>query len=109
VLVPRFLQLVALVLVFMVSGAPAWIAELAEDDCAAKCADEEQDGCPDEGCGDCSVVCSSCPRSHVVLPSHVVRVAPGSLDFACLASEAGERVPDEPVPEGVFHPPRLAG
>lgn len=97
--------MVALVLAFVVSGAPTWICELAEDDYAEECADER--GCPDEGCGDCSIVCSSCPRGHVLVPSFVVSVAPASTHFAWISSEALERVPDDPVPEGVFHPPRL--
>ena len=105
---PRVLQLVALMLAFLVSGAPTWVAELAEDDCADECADEEQDGCPDEGCGDCSVICSSCPRPHMLLSQHVVRFAPAPSCFLWISSEAGECVPDDPVPEGVFHPPRLA-
>lgn len=104
---PRFLQLVALALAFLVSGAPTWIGELAEDDCAEKCANES--GCPEKGCGDCSVICSSCPRTHAILPSHVVSLAPAGVDLLWISTEVGEWVPDDPVPEGVFHPPRLAG
>lgn len=93
-------------LAFVVSGAPTWLGELVEDDCAQECTTDEPGGCP-EGCGNCSIVCSSCPRSHVVVPSLVASVAPVVVDFARIASEAGERLPDDPVPEGVFHPPRL--
>jgi hypothetical protein len=108
-LVPRSFRVLAFVLVIVMSGASAWVAELAaDDDCAERCADEQQDGCPDEGCGDCVIVCSSCPRNHVVIPS------PGLLPVALFAvealpQEADERMPVGPPPEGVFHPPRLAG
>jgi hypothetical protein len=105
-MVPRFLQLVALVLAFVVSGAPAWIRELAKDDCAEECASDRS--CPDDGCGDCSIVCSSCARVHVVVPSLVASAVAAPNVVTWISSEAGERVPDDPVPDGVFHPPRLA-
>jgi hypothetical protein len=97
-------QLVALVLAFVVSGAPAWISELTEDDCAEECAKR---GCSDEGCGACSIVCSSCPRAHALVPSLVPTVVRAATDFARISSESSERLPDDPVLEGVFHPPRL--
>jgi hypothetical protein len=97
--------MVALVLAFVVSGAPTWIRELAEDDCAEQCADES--GCPDKGCGDCSIICSACPRGHVLVPSLVASVVLASTDFDWISTETRQRVPDDPVPEGVFHPPRL--
>jgi hypothetical protein len=100
---------VALVLVFVMSGAPAWMVELAVDDCAERCADERQDGCPDEGCADCAVVCSSCPRNHVVVPSATWRPAPAAVAVEAVFDRAMERLPVGPPPEGVFHPPRLAG
>jgi hypothetical protein len=107
--VPRFLQAIALVLVFVISGAPAVLAELLEDDCAERCADEDQTGCPDEGCADCSIICSSCPRTHVVAPSGANLLPTAPLAVARITTEAGQRVPTDPPPEGVFHPPRLAG
>jgi hypothetical protein len=99
------LPLVALVLAFVVSGAPAWIGELVEDDCAEECADST--GCPEDGCADCSILCTSCPRTHGVAP-HAAALAPAARGLAWLAGDARERVPDDPVPEGVFHPPRRA-
>ena len=96
-------------LVFAISGAPAMLAELAEDDCAEKCADEGQTGCPDEGCADCSIICSSCPWTHVVAPSGANPLPAVPLSGARITTEAGQRAPADPPPEGVFHPPRLAG
>lgn len=91
------------------SGAPTWVAELvAEDDCAERCASEQQGGCPDEGCADCAIVCASCPRTHFVLPSP--SLGPTAVfAMASLPCEADAREPIGPPPEGVFHPPRLAG
>ena len=106
---PRFLPVIALMLIFAISGAPTWAAELLEDDCAEKCSDEEQDGCPDEGCADCSIICSSCPRAHVLVPQVVDRLFAISIETSGAAIEIGQRVPVGPPPEGVFHPPRLAG
>ncbi len=106
---PRSLRLLALLLVIVMSGVPAWAAELAaEDDCAERCADEQQDGCPDEGCADCVIVCSSCPRNHVVVPSPCLRPA-AVFAIEAIPKEADEREPVGPPPEGVFHPPRRAG
>ena len=105
--VPRFLHVIALLLTFMVSGAPAWIGELAGDDCAEQCASES--ACPDEGCADCSIICSSCPRAHVVVPSQANRVVLASVGVSQVSDEASERLPASPPPEGVFHPPRRAG
>lgn len=105
--VPRFFHAIALALIFLVSGAPAWIAELTGDDCRAQCADESS--CPDEGCADCSVLCSSCPRAHVVVPPQPNRFGPASVDVSQIAHEASERVPAGPPLEGVFHPPRRVG
>jgi hypothetical protein len=107
--VPRLLQLVALTLAFLVSGAPAWAAELVRDDCGDECAGDETSSCPEQGCTDCAFTCSSCPRVIALAWTHAVRVAPVVTSFAWLTNETGERVPDDPVPEGVFHPPRLAG
>ncbi len=109
-LVPRLVHLLALVLVFAMSGAPRWLAELAKDDCADEGDDctNEPSGCPDEGCGDCSILCSSCPRAHVVMPSLVPRIAPAELASWGIAAEAGQRVPTGPPPKDVFHPPRAA-
>jgi hypothetical protein len=107
--VPRFLQAIALVLIFTISGVPAMLAELLEDDCAERCAGEDQTGCPDEGCADCSIICSSCPRTHVVAPSGTSPLPAISLEVARITTEARQRVPVGPPPEGVFHPPRLAG
>ena len=103
---PRFLHVFALVMAFIASGAPTWISELAEDDCAVECSDESS--CPDEGCADCSIICSSCPRSHVVAPQTTM-VVPMPINVSAVAHEASERWPLEPPPEGVFHPPRRAG
>lgn len=103
--VPRFLQLVAVVLAFMVSGAPSWATELAGDDCAQKCTNEST--CPDEGCGDCSIICSSCPRVHVVVPQQASVLA--AFAVAWTSHDVSERVPVGPHPDGVFHPPRDAG
>lgn len=106
---PRFLQLVALMLAFLVSGAGAWVAELAKDDCAEECEGDELTSCPEQGCTDCSVTCSSCPRTLALAWTHVVRVEPVSTSFGWISSEVRERVPDDPFAEGVFHPPRLVG
>lgn len=103
---PRFLQLVALALVFAISGAPAWIAELAGDDCAEKCSDEPR--CPDEGCADCSVICSTCARTHA-LPVTRVASALFAFDVSEITFDASESVPPSPPPEDVFHPPRRIG
>ncbi len=103
---PRFVHLIALALVFAMSGAPTWIAEAMEDDCAEECASES--GCPDEGCADCSIVCSSCPRAHFVAPQ-TVTLAPTPVGVSSVAHEAGKRLPQGPPPKGVFHPPRRAG
>ena len=101
----RLLPLIALMLVVLTSGAPAWIAELVQGDCAAQCADESS--CPDEGCASCSVICSSCVRAHVVVPPVVaVVIAPSAIAVTWLAPEVGARMPVGPPPEGVFHPPR---
>ena len=102
---PRFLHVLALSLAFFVSGAPSWVAELCEDDCAKECASES--GCPDEGCADCAPNCSSCPRGHYVVPSALAI----SLSV-CVSDRIAitcERAPADPPPEGVFHPPRRAG
>jgi hypothetical protein len=107
--VPRLLQVVALVMVFAISGAPAALAELSEDDCAEQCADEDQTGCPDEGCADCSIICSSCPRTHVVAASGASPLSAVLLAGVRIATEPAQRIPADPPPEGVFHPPRLAG
>jgi hypothetical protein len=104
--VPRFLSLIALVLAFVMMGAPTWIAALTGDDCAEKCRGEAE--CPDEGCADCSIICSACPRTHVVVPQQATRVAPASI-VSWLSREVGERMPVGPPQDGVFHPPRRAG
>lgn len=104
---PRFLQILVLVLVFGISGGPGVIAELVGDDCTETCADDA--GASDEDCGDCRLICSSCPRSHVVVPSVTTNVIAVSVDVARIAAIGAERVPDGPPPQGVFHPPRLAG
>jgi hypothetical protein len=129
--VPRLLHLLALLLVFMMSGAPTWVSALAEGGCAdergdecgcegdGNCQDEgghqggdkctnDPSGCPEEGCGDCSVLCSSCPRTHLVMPSLVVRIAPVELATWWLAGEVGQRLPISPPARDVFHPPRFA-
>lgn len=103
---PRFLQVLALVMTFIVMGAPAWVAEILEDDCTEECSDESQ--CPGEGCGDCSIICSSCPRSHYTTPQ-TVTLSPSSVEVSAIAHETRERFPLEPPPKGVFHPPRRAG
>jgi hypothetical protein len=107
--VPRFLQAIALVLVLVISGVPAVLAEILEDDCAEKCAGTDQTGCPDEGCADCSIICSSCPRAHVVAPSGASPLPVLPLAVARITTEVGQHVPADPPLEGVFHPPRLAG
>lgn len=84
-----------------------WIAELTEDECAEECTDEPT-GCPEEGCADCSIICSSCPRAHLVVPTQAMRLGP-EVFVARFGTDAAERVPVDPPPEGVFHPPRLAG
>jgi hypothetical protein len=109
VLVSRVLQLLALVLCFAMSGGPTLLTEILEDDCATACIDEDRGGCPDEGCADCSIICSSCARSHVVVPSGPSLALAVPIAVAGIASEAGDRVPPGPSPEGVFHPPRLSG
>ena len=95
-------------LAFVVSGAPAWVSELAKDDCAEECEGDATSSCPEQGCTDCSITCSSCPRTVALVWTHVVRLEPLHTGFAWISSEAAERVPDDPVSEGVFHPPRLA-
>jgi hypothetical protein len=104
--VPRLLQLIALVLVFTISGAPKWVAELVEDDCTEECSNESQ--CPEEGCDDCSIICSSCPRAQF-FPPQSASFVPRLVGVSADAHEAGERVPTGPPPKGVFHPPRRAG
>lgn len=102
------IQLVALSLAIMMAGAPAWVAEAAEDECAEECAgDRSAGGCEEQGCGDCSVVCSYCPRPHLVVPQ--VADVP-AVEMATLRDSAPptcERVPTGPPPRGVFHPPRV--
>ena len=106
---PRFLQLIALTLALLLVGAPTIIAEIAEDDCAEECAGEQgEESCPDEGCTDCSIVCSSCPRTHFVA-TDAIRFAPWRTATDQLPVESAERVPAELPPQGVFHPPRVAG
>jgi hypothetical protein len=106
--VPRFLQILVLLLIFGISGGPGVIAELAGDDCTETCADEEP-GSSEDGCGDCRLICSSCPRSHVIVPSLTNHVIPVPVNVARIAAIGAERVPIGPPPQGVFHPPRLAG
>ena len=106
---PRLLQLVALTVALLLVGAPTIVAELLEDDCAEDCAGDDGARCPDEACTDCSAVCASCPRPHVVVPTLGAGPAPGSTSYIQLAGHAAERVPVGPSPEGVFHPPRSAG
>ncbi len=107
---PRLLQLVTLSLVLLLVGAPKVIAELVEDDRAEACAGEAGEAsCPEEGCSDCSIVCSSCPRTHVVAPGVTAWFAPWRTAFVQPSPEGAERVPAGPTPKGVFHPPRVAG
>lgn len=104
--VPRLLSvLVSLALVLCVTGAPTWIAELAGDDCAEDCADEG--ACSSDGCGDCSLVCSSCPRTHVVVPTLAPQPAVAAPSFMLMTIDGWERLPVGPPPRDVFHPPRL--
>lgn len=103
---PRVLQVLALVMTFIVMGAPAWVAEMIEDDCAEECSDESQ--CPDQGCGDCSLICSSCPRAQYMAPTDVT-VVPSTIEVSSVAHDTSEHRPMEPPPKGVFHPPRRAG
>lgn len=107
---PRFAQLIALSLALLLAGAPAVIAEMAEtieDDCADECAGEQgEESCPEEGCSDCSIICSSCARSHVVAPSGAVRFLPWRTEYVWLRAEGPHRLPAGPPPRGVFHPPR---
>lgn len=107
--VPRFLQLIALTLPLLLLGAPAMIAEITEDECAEECAGEEGKSCPDEGCADCSIVCSSCPRTHVVAPVVAAWVSPWRTAIVRPSPDGPQRVPTGPPPQGVFHPPRIAG
>jgi hypothetical protein len=107
---PRLLQLIALSLALLLVGAPAILAEIAEDDCVEECAgDDEGTTCPDEGCTDCSVVCPSCPRTHAVAVTVGAWFAPWRTASLQTSNDASERVPVDPPREGVFHPPRLAG
>lgn len=106
---PRVLQLVALTVALLLVGAPAIVAELLEDDCADECVGDEGESCPEEGCTDCSVVCSACARTHVVTPTIAAALAPWLDSFVQTSRDAAERVPVGPPPEGVFHPPRIAG
>ena len=107
---PRILQVLAVCLALMLVGVPKVIAEIVEDDCAEECAGEEgSESCPDQGCTDCSIVCSSCPRAHVVAPNGALWAVPSLHGYLELEPERAERVPSGPPPEGVFHPPRSAG
>ncbi len=107
---PRVLQLVALSLALLLVGAPTILAEIVEDDCAEECAGEQgEERCPDEGCTDCSIVCSSCPRTHVVAPGVSGWFAPWRTAVVEVTVDRAERVPAGPPPRGVFHPPRDAG
>lgn len=105
---PRLVQLVAVCFAIVMAGAPTWLAELAGDDCAEVCAsDEAAGGCEEQGCADCSIVCSSCPRPHTLLP-HTAAAAPMAMvTFLEDAVPPSERVPVGPPPRGVFHPPRV--
>jgi hypothetical protein len=108
-LVPRFVQAIALLLILGVMGVPSIIVQLVPDDCAEECAGEESGSCEDEGCTDCSIVCSSCARAHVLVPTVSVRAVDSPMNFVRVSTETGQRVPVGPPPEGVFHPPRRAG
>lgn len=102
--------MIALSLVLLLVGAPTILAEVVEDDCAEECAGEQsEESCPDEGCTDCSIVCSSCPRTHVVAPSVTAWFSPWRTSFVQRSPDDAERVPAGPTPQGVFHPPRVAG
>ena len=104
------LQLIALSLALLLVGAPTIFAEVIEDDCAEECAREQgEKSCPDQGCTDCSLVCSSCPRTHLVAPTVGAWFAPWRTASVLLSPEGAERVPSGPSPQGVFHPPRIAG
>ena len=106
---PRLLQLIALGLALLLVGAPTILTETVED-CAEECAGEQgEESGPDEGCTDCSIACASCPRTHVVAPTVVAWLAPWRAAFVRLPPEGAERVPAGPPPQGVFHPPRIAG
>ena len=98
--------MVALVLVFMISGAPSWMAEVFEDECAEECSSESR--CPDDGCADCSVICPTCSRTHALPPTQLV-VASIASDVSEITFDASESVPQAPPPEDVFHPPRCNG
>lgn len=105
--VHRVLQLLAILVALATCGAPAWAVELLKDDCADECTDEPE-GCPSEGCGDCSVLCSSCPRVPGAICALPPRIAPAVLASWWIAGEPAQQKPTEPPPKGVFHPPRRA-
>lgn len=102
------LQLLALMVAMLLVGAPAMVAELAEDDCAEECVGDSGPSCPEEGCNDCSPVCSSCPRTHVVAAALTAWSSPAADVVVGAPVEGCQRVPTGPPPEGVFHPPRVA-
>lgn len=101
----RLLQILVLSLVFVTSGAPGWLVQaLVDDDCGEVCIDE--DGCPEGGCADCTITCSSCPRSHGVFPQ-AAGVAPVTVGVTVVTEVMTiQKLEDGPPPEGVFHPPR---
>jgi hypothetical protein len=105
--VPRLLQLLALVVALAIAGVPTWIGELLEDDCAQTCAgDQSAGGCQEQGCTDCSVVCSSCARGLHGPPVASVHLAAAILASVDAAIDVPQRVPIGPPPQGIFHPPR---
>jgi len=105
--VSRLLQVLALTLALLVVGAPSWISELVEDHCGEDCAgDEAAGGCEERGCTDCPVVCGACARSHMLPPVAVQRLESVAARYVAVASDAPERFPSEPPPQGIFHPPR---
>jgi hypothetical protein len=55
------------------------------------------------------VMCASCSRTYVVTPTVAAAIAPWLDSFVQTSRDAAERVPVGPPPEGVFHPPRIAG
>lgn len=107
---PRAVQSVALTLAFLLVGGPAVIAELVEDDCAEACEAEQPDeSCPEEGCTDCSILCSGCGRTPVITAAGAIRLALAGTGYVQLVTDVGQRMPAGPPPQGVFHPPRVAG
>lgn len=104
----RFLHTLLVCVVIATSSgvASAALAALHGDECGDDC--EETGACPDEGADEtCPPFCSYCPCGSLVLTGDVgVDVATDLASPVNALANASTRLPDDPPPRGVFHPPR---